>query len=83
MFGKVEVGVKPYSQVSYEFDWVDGPEFPSVDVVIVHPLQVEDDHPLEPRIQRLPSASSDSIPTSIHAILTHFDSYHFSFLSIF
>ena len=40
-------------------------------MVVVHPMQAEGDHLLEPRIQRLPSASSDSSPTCTHTSLTH------------
>ena len=50
-----------------------------VDVVVVRPMQREGDHSLEPRIWRFPLLSSDSILMSTHSILTHFESYHFSF----
>ena len=51
----------------------------AVDVIVVHPMQQEGDRLLEPRIWRFPSASSNSSPMHTHTILTHFNSYHFSF----
>ena len=63
--------------------WVSKSSFAScesgVDMVIIHPMQWEGNRSLEPRIWRFPSVSSDSILTSTHSILTHFESYHFSF----